>query len=194
MMKSLLTLLVACLSTLSGAQPAITQQEKQSQTTNRNSSVDSIVVCVARNYGWNMASNPVLRGPGTDSIRQVFCGAGQQYHTCFGYSNGYVIRTTTAPNGMGFWIKVVPPGPTICCIAGEEITQDTVPVATSWNIIGTISHPVPVSAVYSIPPGIIASGFFGFDAGYARVDTLRPGYAYWVKVSQPGQIVLSSGL
>ncbi len=191
--KSLLTFLVACLSTLAVAQPAITQQEKHSPTTSRNPFVDSIVVCAPRSYGWNMVSNPVLRAPGTDSVWQVLCDARRW---CFPFwpPGGGWAQSCIAQNGRGFWVKVLPPGSTACCIVGDAIAQDSIPVTNGWNLIGTISYPVAASSVYSIPSNIIVSGFFGFSSGYVRVDTLRPGLAYWVKSQQAGRLVLSSGL
>lgn len=172
---------------------AVASQSSMSQL-QRNSShtstlPDSIEVCVYYNSGWNMASNPVIRAPGTDSIWQVFC-----YPTpsCFSYyfmyGGGYVV-SCIAENGRGFWIRHQ--NPTICCIGGEALARDSIPVAASWNLIGTISYPVAVSSIYSIPPNIIRTPFFGFSSRYTMVDTLRPGSAYWVKVNQAGRILLS---
>jgi hypothetical protein len=48
----------------------------------------------------------------------------------------------------------------------------------------------PVSAIETEPSGIIISSFFGYESGYSAVDTLFPGKAYWVKVSQPGILIL----
>jgi hypothetical protein len=146
---------------------------------------DSIVVCVPYSSGWNIVSNPVLRAPDTDSIWQVFCGQG----SCF-YRWGY--PQCTAPNGMGLWLKVVN-HPSVCCIDGEAIAQDTIPVTAAWNLIGTISYPVAVSSIQSIPPNLVISRVFQFSGRYVQADTLRPGFGYWVKSSGAGQLVLSSG-
>ncbi|HCV44302.1 MAG TPA: hypothetical protein DGH68_12510 [Bacteroidetes bacterium] len=134
-----------------------------------------------------MVSNPVQRAPGADSIWQVFCGI----RTCIlGWGgSGYTVDCT-ARNGMGFWLKR--PDSIVCCIEGEIITQDSIPVLGGWNLIGTISQPVPASSVYSIPPNIVASRFFKFSSGYVHADTLCPGAGYWVKTTQAGLIVLSS--
>jgi len=174
-----LLLPLICLTTLAVAQPTATQ----GIANHTHHTTDSIVVCVPYSAGWNMASNPVLRAPGTDSIWQVFCSPSQW--GC--YQGGYVIPCGTT-NGFGLWIKRQTP--TVCCIAGGAIAQDSIPVATSWNLIGTISYPVAVSSIYSIPPNIIRSRFFGFSSSYVAVDTLRPGFGYWVKMMGPGQLVL----
>lgn len=190
-MKSLLTFLVSCLLTLTVAQPVTIQQEQRDSITSRVPSVDSIEVCIPFSAGWNMVSNPVLRGPGTDSIWQVFClPQGSCFSYRFSYGSGYV-QSCIAENGRGFWIKRQTP--TTCCITGEAIAQDTIPVSPQWNLIGTISYPVPASSVYSIPPNIIVSSFFGYSSGYVRADTLWPGLGYWVRTTQAGLLVLSSG-
>ncbi len=153
----------------------------------RSSPADSIMVCVPYSMGWNMVSNPVVRQPGTDSIWQVFCGHG----SCF-YRGRYYWQCT-APNGMGLWVKVAR-YPTFCCIEGGPIARDTIPLTASWNMIGSISFPVAAASVETIPPGIIASRFFGYSSRYVFVDTLRPGFGYWLKASQSGWLVLSSGM
>ena len=61
-----------------------------------------------------------------------------------------------------------------------------------WNLIGTISFPVAASSVTTIPADIMASRFFGFSSGYVPVDTLQPGFGYWIKVNQPGLLVIAS--
>ena len=58
-------------------------------------------------------------------------------------------------------------------------------------MIGSLSVPVDVSSITTIPPGILASGFFEFGVGYSAVQELAPGKGYWVKVSAAGTIVLT---
>ena len=147
---------------------------------------DSITIIVQLTPGWNMVSNPVITV--NDSVPVLF-------PTCLGC--GWWIPPWTdncrLSHGTGRWLKC-PAGGTVS-ISGMSISVDSIPVAAAWNIIGSLSDPVATSSVYSIPPNIITSPFFGFSlgSGYTRVDTLRPGSAYWVKLNQAGRIVLSSG-
>ena len=60
------------------------------------------------------------------------------------------------------------------------------------SLIGSISDPIAVSSIGSIPSGMITSNFFGYDNGYAITDTIKPTKGYWIKCSQDGQMVLSS--
>ena len=78
-------------------------------------------------------------------------------------------------------------------IRGTGHTSDSISVTSAWNLVGPIFYPVPVSAIYSIPPDIIDGGFFE-SVPISKVDTLWPGKAYWVKVRQSGLIVMPPGL
>jgi len=51
---------------------------------------------------------------------------------------------------------------------------------------------VSVETIESNPGGIITSRFFGFAGSYQFSDTIEPGKGYWVKVNQPGKLILSS--
>lgn len=184
-----LLLSLVCLTTLAFAQPTATQRGAS-----RMNHIDSIVVCVPYSSGWNIASNPVLRAPGTDSCGQVFCNIlplGFFQCGCFTmYSGGgYFQGGCVAENGRGYWVKYLGG---ICCIAGEEIAQASFPVTTGWNLIGAISYPVAISSIQSIPPNLVVARVFEFSGRYVQADTLRPGFGYWVKASGAGQLVLSS--
>jgi hypothetical protein len=179
-----LLLSLVYLTTLAFAQPTATQRGASHMN-----HTDSIVVCVPYSSGWNIVSNPVLRAPGTDSIWQVFCGP--TYWWCLQIGGGYVIPCGTT-NGRALWMKRQTP--TLCCIAGEAIAQISITVANGWNLIGTISYPVAVSSIQSVPPNLMVSKVFQFSGRYVQADTLRPGFGYWVKASGAGQLVLTSGL
>lgn len=59
-------------------------------------------------------------------------------------------------------------------------------------MIGGPSGPVPKTSI--IASGTtVQSNYFGYanGFGYSPVDTLQPGYAYWVKVSQNGILILN---
>jgi hypothetical protein len=77
-------------------------------------------------------------------------------------------------------------------LTGLLLTNDTINVATGWNMIGSISQPIAVSSVSSVPGGITTSHFFGYQGSYSITDSIRPGKGYWVKVNQDGKLVLSS--
>jgi uncharacterized delta-60 repeat protein len=106
----------------------------------------------------------------------------------FAYQSGYVTEDTMV-NGRGYWKKLADPD---LSFTGTGIAADTVEVSPQWNIIGSISTPVPVRSIATSPAGIIASPFFGFNGSYFVADTIAPGRAYWVRTSGGGSLFLRS--
>jgi hypothetical protein len=146
-------------------------------------------VSVAMDAGWNMTSNPVITA--NDSVRQLYPTSTFPYAFAYVCTTGYEQRYTMQ-NGVGYWEKF--PSPATASITGTGITLDTIQVCAGWNMIGSLSYPLLTSHVIAVPPLTILSCFFGFSGiGYDCKDTLKPGQAYWVKVSQAGQLVLPAG-
>ncbi len=77
------------------------------------------------------------------------------------------------------------------CLVFISLTQaqDTIKVNSGWNMIGGVSKQA-LSGLTTIPPGIITSSFYGYQAGvgYSTIDTLKNGGGYWVKTNQAGFI------
>jgi len=110
--------------------------------------------------------------------------------SAFAYgATGYVAKDTLA-NGAGYWLKFSS-GQTVS-ISGQARTLDTISVNFGWNMIGSISSPVSVANILSVPAGIVTSSFFGYNISYVIADSIRPGHGYWVKVNQAGQLILSA--
>jgi hypothetical protein len=63
---------------------------------------------------------------------------------------------------------------------------------TGWNMIGTVASPVATGSILQSPPGIVASSYYGFAGSYVNVTTLEPGNGYWVYVTAPGTLGLTS--
>ncbi len=132
--------------------------------------------------GWNLLSVPLL--PSDPRAKAEFPTA---VSGAFYYHNGYV-SAETLQAGKGYWLKFG--SAESLGLYGSVILAETVNVETGWNMIGSISDPLAVSSIMSIPRGLLTSGFFGYSGSYARADTIYPGGGYWTKVSQPGQLVL----
>jgi hypothetical protein len=126
--------------------------------------------------GWQMVSLPV----------QPSCS----YLTpaTFEYTTGYTHPASLQP-GTGYWRKLPDP---FFYFSGSPILEQPIALNARWNMIGSISEPVPVSAITSEPAELLSSPFFGYDGGYEAVDTIQPGHGYWVRASQQGQIVLKN--
>jgi hypothetical protein len=108
----------------------------------------------------------------------------------FTYLNGRYEIQDTIHEGVGYWLKLV--DDYLHVVWGPQTFLNTVDVVEGWNMIGSISVPIPTSSITSDPPGITTSDFFGYSGSYVISDTIYPVNGYWVKVNQPGLLILSS--
>lgn len=136
--------------------------------------------------GWNMLSVPLLV---SDRRKETLYPTA--ISNAFGYDGSYTLADTLE-YGTGYWVKF--DSAESVSFSGFTFGVDTIGVIDKWNMIGCTSDQIPVDSISSEPGGIITSNFFGFDgSAYKKVDTLKPGYGYWVKVNQAGNLVLQSG-
>ncbi len=136
--------------------------------------------------GWNMVSVPVR---GNDYSKRTLYPTATS--NAFAFHSGYVPRDSLSI-GEGFWMKF--DGTQNVGMIGGTIVQDTISVEAGWNMIGSISTSIAASSIVSIPGGVGTSAFFGYDGGYTVSDFIDPGRAYWVRMDQACQLVLSSSL
>jgi len=134
--------------------------------------------------GWNLLSLPYIR---SSFLRDsLFPGS---VSGAFAYSDGY-LQTDTLRPGNGYWLKFS--GASVLSMTGYPIPAESIAIQARWNMIGSLSYPVPAGSVASIPPGIVTSPFYYYTgSGYALADTIRPGYGYWVKSEMPGVLILA---
>ncbi|MBI3195007.1 MAG: N-acetylmuramoyl-L-alanine amidase [Ignavibacteriae bacterium] len=155
--------------------------------------VDSVVktfpVTLTRqaNAGWNMFSFPVELNDESTIDFPVGTSSLTRYD-CIG---GYSIEDTLK-SGKGYWMKL--PSEGTISVSGTPLRSDTLEVNCDWNFIGTLSEPISFSSVLTIPDGILTSSFFGYalGTGYFAADSLLPFQSYWIKVNQPGKIILTA--
>jgi len=133
--------------------------------------------------GWDLVSLPVEV---TDPLTTTLFPTATSH--AFAYQGSY-IAVTSLLNGPGYWLKFDVDHTD--SIAGFSIADDSIDVVKGWNMIGSISQPVPALSVSSSPPGIINSQFFGYSGGYFPADTIIPGYGYWVNATEQGKLLLN---
>jgi hypothetical protein len=141
---------------------------------------------VTRSYsmrnGWNMVSVPlVVTDYRKDSLFRTATSKAFTYHS------GYVMKDTL-DNGVGYWAKFS--GAQSVDMTGILCEEDTIDVVHRWNMIGSISSPVPVDSIVQIPNPIVTSVYWGYDGTYQASDTIEPSKSYWVKTNGGGQLVL----
>lgn len=141
---------------------------------------------VAVNYDirWNMVSVPLSMSDLRTT--EVFSSAVSGAYT---FDNGYE-QKDTLENGRGYWLKFSEETPVL--FNGLPIESDTIPLNVGWNMIGSVTSAIPVSALVTIPSDILASNFFTYSNGYVSSDTLSPGKGYWIKANQAGALILFS--
>ncbi len=132
--------------------------------------------------GWNLVSLPL--SVSSSRINSLFTNT-----TSFAFSyDGQYIQTDSLKKGFGYWLKF---DSTLSFnITGVEFLIDTIDVSAGWNLIGSISQPISISSIQTIPSGIISSNFYGYDNSYLTVNTILPGKGYWIKVNSNGKLIL----
>jgi hypothetical protein len=142
------------------------------------------VTAVSVSNNWNLISVPLVL---SNNLRtHIFPTA---VSNAFSYEGSYVQKDTLRI-GTGYWLKF--DGADSVLISGYTLSADSVRVQTGWNLIGSLSDPLPVSLIATVPASMIASGFFGYSGAYVLADTIQPGQAYWVKVDSDGVLILDT--
>ena len=134
---------------------------------------------------WNIVSVPLTVSDFSKAA--LYPGAAGD---AYAYSGGYFAYDTLS-NGRAYWLKF--PEDDSVSMTGSMRATDTVDVEDGWNMVGSISVPVPVTNVTSIPGGLVSSGFFGYGGSYELSPTIEPGRGYWVKIIGTGKLVLDDG-
>lgn len=107
----------------------------------------------------------------------------------FRYEGGY-LSTDTMEYGAGYWMKFDIVG--TLGIRGIWFDSDTIPVRQGWNMIGSVSRPVQVADILEVPDGIVKTHYYSYSGGYDTASTIEPMRAYWVKVKQDGELMLTA--
>ncbi len=142
-----------------------------------------LAVTTAYTGRWNLVSLPV-RVP-EPSVHAIFPAA---VTPLYAWRGEYVAETAAVP-GSGYWIRFE--GTDTVTFEGQATGPDTILLEPGWNLLGSVSAPVPVNAIEQIPEGHIAGIMFEFDGGYHAADTLWPGRAYWVRSGGGGSVILA---
>ncbi|MBI3193625.1 MAG: T9SS type A sorting domain-containing protein [Ignavibacteriae bacterium] len=139
---------------------------------------DNDTVAISINPDWNMISLPLRMN---STLKDSVYPSSESF--AYFYNKGYAIEETLKL-GSGYWLKFQ--SQQLPELKGEPLHCLSFDVQKGWNMIGSISNPVPVSSITSMPAGISVSPFYEYNGteGYRMTDTIKPGYGYWVKVSQ----------
>ena len=135
--------------------------------------------------GWNLLSVPFMME--NYDMSTIYPSA---YPIAFCYIGGYLPKTILQ-NGSGYWLKFK--SSSAIPITGISMQQDTVAVDIGWNLIGPPSYPVDISDIIQVGTTVISNYFsYALASGYIVDTILYPGYGYWVRVNQPGTLILKT--
>ena len=93
--------------------------------------------------GWNMVSVPVR--PASLEKDSLFPTS---ISNAFEYAGGYTVRETLS-TGKSFWLKFS--APQFTNLTGDPIVTDSVNLLPGWNMIGSITAPLPVDGLIERP-------------------------------------------
>jgi len=138
---------------------------------------------------WKLISLPTPQRYATaQAIFPTMNGSAFAYYPPSGYA-----RNESLVPGRGYWVRYSSVTDSLR-ILGSPRTADTLAIASGWNLIGSLSLPVDVASVSTIPADILKGPFFGYDKRYVFADTLEPGAGYWVNAKEAGTMILASHL
>jgi hypothetical protein len=135
--------------------------------------------------GWNLISVPFVPRDTLSATKvSLFPTASSN---AFAYAGGYNKKDTLTP-GVGYWLKF--PALTTQQMFGRRISSKVVPVNAGWNLLGSITGPIPTSAVIPNSGNTILSSFYKYENGYLTSTSIDSGKAYWIKVRDAGTLTL----
>ena len=147
--------------------------------------------------GWNMVSVP---GTNTDGMGvNIWWAYRNMEANVFQYLGGYQSVTETAP-GTGYWMKhsgdrIYNTGDEWPAGGIQIVSHDPIAGALGWNLFGGYETSVATSGLITNPPGLINSLIYKYSSGgYQVVTTIDPGYGYWVKLAEAGQIIIPEAM
>ena len=110
--------------------------------------------------------------------------------TLYSFDGGYELETDMEL-GTGYLLRFSQIGNSV--ITGLPIDDITLSLTEGWNLISGISYPLDINAIIDSDNLIIPGTVYGFEEeGYTLVETMVPGYGYWVRSTGDGEITLSS--
>ena len=136
---------------------------------------------------WNMIGLPV----GLDDTQYQIIFPNSIENTLYSFGTTGYSSETELQFGTGYWLRF--DGPESVMISGIPIDDLSISLMEGWNMISGISNPIMVDYIMDPDNLIIPNTIYGFsETGYSISSILNPGYGYWLRSSNEGEIQLSS--
>gem|GEM_PF-3151340 len=142
---------------------------------------------ISYNEGWNLVSLP--REASNKQFENIFTDIAPS--SIYSFEGTYTPDSELDP-GKGYWIKLL--SSQEVTFDGESISTLNLPLKEGWNLIGGPDSSIDVASEISDPENIIEkickpSG--EVNSNCENVASLEPGKAYFMKVSDSGNISLN---
>ena len=136
---------------------------------------------------WNLVSLPV--SVDNNDMEVIFPNAVE--NSLYSFDGQYNVEDQLNP-GEGYWIRFE--NDNINSFIGYELNELIISVNEGWNLIGGLSNSIDLGIGIIDPDEIITPGtVYGFiNGGYENVFMLNPGYGYWIRSLEDGEITLTS--
>ena len=158
----------------------------------KNQMPDYVVYFFTRTYlqGWNFVSIPGDTVEGLEELHyyEIFpeCTQG----TLYGFDGTYTEEQWLTP-GVGYWLHF--PEDVTYTISGTASLTKTLHLNDGWNLIGGWGNLTIGTIEIHDPSQIIVPGsLYGFDGVYTSESQLDPGYGYWIRTIEDGNITLTA--
>ena len=151
---------------------------------------------VSIDNGWNMVSVPGLH-PTNQSV-DTWWEFRDITANVFKFIGTYDAVTTTVP-GEGYWMKhsgdrTYNTGDEWPAGGIQIVPNDPISASEGWNLVGGYESTVPVGQVTTNPPRLINATIFEYNGNYTTATDIVPGFAYWIKLSAAGDIIMGGPL
>jgi len=110
--------------------------------------------------------------------------------TLYSYDAAYVPESYLT-SGEGYWLRFNNAGSTT--ITGTTINELTISLNEDWNLVSGLSGDVSIYSIFDPDSVLVPGTLYGFNEGYVETDIIVPGYGYWLRAFQAGDITLTSG-
>ena len=136
---------------------------------------------------WNLVSLPV--SVDNNDMEVIFPNAVQ--NSLYSFDGQYSAEDQLS-SGEGYWIRFE--NDNINSFTGYELNELTIALNEGWNLIGGLSTTIGLeTAIIDIDEIIVPGTLYGFiDGGYENISVLNPGYGYWIRSFEVGEITLTS--
>ena len=91
--------------------------------------------------------------------------------------------------GEGYWLRFELPY--IANISGGVIDSLNINLTEGWNLISGITNSITLGSIEDPENLIIPGTLFKYNENYINTDTIDPGYGYWLRSNDTGQIILN---